>query len=236
MSHFGDFEHAHPNPARAVTNEVTLRIIDAHNAHDVAAVAMLHRELLPGSPVAALGDAFMRRFYYGRLVEDGLIGCHLAANDDDSAGFLSWTLEPELGSAIIRRHPIPFALAIARALITSPARVGVLLKLARFSRMRAPSTVNTSELPAASTAAASTAAVAPRTGELLSLAVRAAFRTREYRRVTNRKHSVELLQAGVAALHAGGVERFGAYVEHDNVPMLRLTNRSAVNSFESQGR
>ena len=83
--------------------------------------------------------------------------------------------------------------------------------------MRAPSTVNTSQSPAASTAA-----VAPRTGELLSLAVREAFRTREYRRVTNRKHSVELLQAGVAALHAGGVERFGAYVEHDNVPMLRL--------------
>lgn len=195
--------------------EAMPRLVDARDARDVAAVVALHREMLPGSPVAALGEVFMRQFYYRRLVQDGLIGCHLVTSDGDPVGFLAWTAEPELGAAIIRRRPVLFSLAIARALLASPARVGVLLKLANFSRLRAPT---------ADPESGATSAPAPsmRTGELLSLGVREPYRTREYLRRTKRRHSFELLDAALTALDARGVERFGAYVEQSNMPMLLL--------------
>ena len=206
-----------------MTEDAVPRLVDARNVRDVAAVAALHRDLLPGSPVPALGQEFMRRFYYRRLVQDGLIGCHLITSGDDAIGFLAWTTRPELGAAIIRRRPISFALALLRAVISSPARVGVLLKLARFSRLRSPTTdPSAATLRAPSNASATASASSQLTGELLSLGVREAFRTREYLRRTKRRHSLELLHAALSAMHTSGVQRFNAYVEHDNMPMLLL--------------
>ncbi len=198
-----------------MTSGTSPRLLDSRDARDVALVAELHQELLSGSPVAALGKVFMRRFYYRRLVQDGLIGCHLATDGDETAGFLAWTAEPELGGAIIRRYPLAFPLAIARALLTSVTRFRVLLRLARFSRLRDAETAD----------AAALAVPSPphgRTGELLSLGVREAYRTREYLRRTKRRHSFELLHAAIEAMHARGVDRFVGYVEHDNTPMLLL--------------
>jgi len=54
-------------------------------------LAMLHRKLLPWSPVAELGDRFMKRFYYNDLPKAGYIFGAIAYVDKLPVGFISAT-------------------------------------------------------------------------------------------------------------------------------------------------
>ncbi|MEO7964053.1 MAG: hypothetical protein ABIT38_09115 [Gemmatimonadaceae bacterium] len=180
--------------------------MDPRDERDIAAVVSLHADMLGTGPIALLGKAFMRDFYYRRLVAGNVVQCHIAHDGETPVGFIAWTTEKELGAAIQRRYPFSFALAIAKSIISSPSRLKVLLSLARFSRVRGPQP----------TAAASES----RQGELISLAVRPEFTTRKYLSQTKRRHSLELLRAAIEGLRDAGIDRFHGYVERKNRAML----------------
>ena len=58
---------------------------DPVNATHVEAIARLHARLLGHSPIPQLGPLFMRRFYYSRLVEDGVICISTAFSSSGSS-------------------------------------------------------------------------------------------------------------------------------------------------------
>ena len=60
----------------------------------IKSVAYLHKTLLPTSPVAILGSAFMEKFYYSRLLKDALIHCDYYQYDGKIVGFIAYTKNP----------------------------------------------------------------------------------------------------------------------------------------------
>ncbi len=69
-------------------------------------LAELHAELLPSSPLHALGPAFAERFYYGVLPDEGLVFGQMAYNGDGRPiGFVAVTRDADrfLGIAVRRR-------------------------------------------------------------------------------------------------------------------------------------
>ncbi len=96
-------------------------------------LAALHRELLPTSPAVGLGRAFLERFYYRVLPEEGLVFGYLAYSGDDPIGFVVATRDADgfLGTAVRRRWR-----ALLRALLTSPPRPQACWDALRLSRDR----------------------------------------------------------------------------------------------------
>jgi ribosomal protein S18 acetylase RimI-like enzyme len=68
-----------------------IREIDPSNEKDVATVTRLHLELLPQGPMAGLGELFLRRFCYTRLIRDGLMKAALFQIGGNPAGFAAYT-------------------------------------------------------------------------------------------------------------------------------------------------
>jgi hypothetical protein len=69
-------------------------------------LAELHAELLPSSPLHALGPAFAEHFYYGVLPEEGLVFGQVAYNGDGAPiGFIAVTRDADgfIGTAVRRR-------------------------------------------------------------------------------------------------------------------------------------
>ena len=184
--------------------------LDPTDDRAVAAIASLHAELLPTSPLARLGVPFLQRFYYRRPVAAGLLTAFVAQDGGTPAGFIACTRAPDFSARLVREHRVAFALALARALATSPGRARDILRLSRATRVRAPAAT-----PAGR-------AASPPPGELLSLGVREAFRTRDYLRRTRRRISFELLDAALRHLQAAGCDRFAGYVEAANQPTLLM--------------
>lgn len=60
----------------------------------IKSVAHLHRTLLPTSPVAKLGSAFLERFYYSRFLKDALLNCDYYRYDGKIVGFITYTKRP----------------------------------------------------------------------------------------------------------------------------------------------
>ena len=186
------------------------RLLDPNDDREVAGVVAVHNSVLATSPLAQLGGRFMQRYYYRVPVRDRLVRCNIAVEDDDIVGFLAWTPVPGLGGALLRRHPISFTGAMAWALLTSPARLHVVWRLVQFSRLR-------------QSLAPETEAQRP-CGELLSLAVKPEFTSREFFRRTRRRISLELLNDALRELQSLGLTRFSGYVETANQPVLLLYN------------
>ncbi len=72
-----------------------------------ADLARLHRKLLPGSPIHDLGPAFVERFYFGVLPEEGLVFGQVAYEGNRPIGFVVVTDDANgfLGHALRRRWP-----------------------------------------------------------------------------------------------------------------------------------
>ena len=70
-----------------------------------ADLARLHRALLPSSPIHDLGPAFVERFYFGVLPEEGLVFGQVAYEGDRPIGFVAVTDDANgfLGTALRRR-------------------------------------------------------------------------------------------------------------------------------------
>lgn len=52
---------------------------------------MLHEQLLPSSPLLAMGHSFISDFYYGAMVEEGLVRGALVLEGDDPVGLVAFT-------------------------------------------------------------------------------------------------------------------------------------------------
>jgi len=70
-----------------------------------ADLARLHRTLLPTSPIHDLGSAFVERFYFGVLPDEGLVFGQVAYEGDRPIGFVAVTDDANgfLGTALRRR-------------------------------------------------------------------------------------------------------------------------------------
>lgn len=103
----------------------------------VEAVARLHSQLLPDSPISKLGRLFMTRFYYYKLIKDGLIICDLYKCNGRFVGLLSYTKYPfSFMRKGLRRHFSYLACILAICLMARPWRIKVLLDTLTVSSRR----------------------------------------------------------------------------------------------------
>jgi ribosomal protein S18 acetylase RimI-like enzyme len=162
--------------------------------------ADLHGELLATSPVARMGNPFMRDVYYGALVAADLAVAHVAYVDGEPAGFLTATNDPErfMSHGLLRR-PWRTGWGLARALLSRPTRLAVLWETLTLN-------------------AARQAEDAAPTGELLSFGVREPYRRPTFIRSRGIRVGQALLDTAIAALKARGAQRARAIVDADNLP------------------
>lgn len=159
----------------------------------------LHAELLPTSPVVALGPRFMEGFYYRFLPLDGHVFGAVAYVDGEPAGFVTAT-EDSAGfmRAAVRRRAPRAAWSLAASLVTAPRGAqGLLEAMAIDSGRRAETTEPI--------------------GEMLSLGVRPPFRRVGFVRRTGINVAADLVGHAVRELAARGVPRVRAVVDADNV-------------------
>lgn len=106
--------------------------LDGRNARDSNGVADLHVEFLPDSPVALFGDTFLREFFYGTLVESGLIGVTACMVDGKAVAFISYTTEP-LGFMVkgIKRYPFRLSWIMLRSILRKPSTIGQIIFVLR---------------------------------------------------------------------------------------------------------
>ena len=176
-----------------------VRLVDADKCA-ASHAADLHAELLATSPVARMGKQFMRDVYYGALVSADLAVAHVAYVDGEPAGFLTATNDPErfMSRGLLRR-PWSAGWGVAKAVLSSPARIGVLWETTRLNASRQ---YDKEAL----------------TGELLSFGVREPYRHPAFIRSRGIRVGNQLLDVAVAALKARGAHRVRAIVDADNKP------------------
>jgi len=170
-----------------------IKPLDPNNRHAVAHAAQLHSTLLPDSPVSRLGQAFMRRFYYRKLVGDGLVCCDLYYHQGTPAGFLAYTKHPADFMALgLRRHWLYLMAVMAGGVFCRPTRVGVMLGVVAMLRTRQKEQLS------------------GRQGELLSFGVLREYRTTTFMRQTGQRISLELF------------ENAKRYFQREKITTLRL--------------
>jgi len=100
----------------------------------VAAAARLHAALLPQSVPAQLGEYFMRKFYFTKLVEMDRITCDLFEVEGEYVAFNVYTKYPDSFMRDgIRRHFLPLAVVAARTFASDPRRLRAVADLLRKS-------------------------------------------------------------------------------------------------------
>ena len=101
--------------------------LDADDERATRAVADLHVAGFPETTEARFGLPFLTRVYYGALVRDGLLGCHVARRDGEVVAFISYTRVPRrLLTLAARRRPMLLARTLLRAALARPAAAGAL--------------------------------------------------------------------------------------------------------------
>lgn len=182
-----------------------IRPLDPRNPHDLEAVTRMHAALIPQSPVCRLGAEFMEKFYYRKLVEDGLIHCDLYVHEGTPAGFIAYTEIPSrFMSEGLRHHWLYLAGVMARSIFRHPQRVGAVLKALTImgSRTRKKGT--------------------SREGEMLSLGVLPEFRNPEFIRRTGKRIPSALFEHARTYFRNQGVVDIYLLVEAENKPALML--------------
>jgi ribosomal protein S18 acetylase RimI-like enzyme len=175
--------------------------VDHREPAQVAAVAALHAELLPDSPIPRLGSRFMTEFYYPCLVKDGFIQCDAYRRDAQWIGFMAYTNAPfTFMRQAALRNLVTLSRVLMRCLIEDPSRMATLFEVLRLSRLRRRM-------------------AEPRVGELLSFGVLPGFT-----RVKDEKSGLRvpnlLFENAVRALRDDGVEKIVFWVLRSNRPML----------------
>jgi hypothetical protein len=163
-------------------------------------VAALHLRYLADSPVVQFGDAFLKRFYYGKLLAAGLIGATIARSGDRVVGFISYTRQPNDFMTIgLRRWFVYLSALLSLSVLRRPAMVRDIWQTLRMMRERGMSARDTD----------------PRTGEVLSLVV--AEDARDVIPVGGRTRvTVRLFQEMVAYFRAAGFQRAVLLVKPQN--------------------
>lgn len=174
---------------------------DAHSPPQARDLTVLHRALLPRSPVALLGDEFMERFYYSILPREGLIFGALAYVDDRPAGFAVATHDSAgFMRTAFRRWWHRLAWVIGISLVVKPTRVAALWEAWRIMTTR----------PAVRSSRPQ--------GEALSIGVLPEYREPGFVRETGLRISVDLMRSGLSQLRARGVREVRTIIDADNMP------------------
>ena len=98
--------------------------LDPKDEDHVQITAHLHSTLLPGSPIALLGPVFMRKFYYSRLVQDGLIHCDLYEYQGEAVGLIAYTRYPgDFLSRGLHKHFFYLAGIMIWTIFQRPSRI-----------------------------------------------------------------------------------------------------------------
>ena len=182
-----------------------IRALDPQDPRDLEAVAKMHTALLPGSPVCQLGAEFMQRFYYRKLVEDGLIHCDLYINEGTPVGFIAYTEIPSrFMSEGLRRHGLYLAGIMILSLLRHPSRIAAVLRTLRIMSRRTRKTEGAQE------------------GEMLSLGVLPQFRSPDFTRRTGTRISSALFENARGYFRNRGVAEIYLLVEAENKPAMML--------------
>ncbi len=176
--------------------------LDPDDPEQVLAAARLHAQLLERSPIARLGLPFMNRFYYSRLVKDGLITCDFYVHRGEYAGFVVSTESPSTFMAEGRRRHFVFLLALLGwCVVLWPPRLGTILQTMKIARRRQPLEEES------------------RTGELLSFGVLPAHRQARDPETGLRISNV-LFDHAIAKFRDRGFTRLQWNLEGDNKPAM----------------
>jgi len=113
--------------------------LDPDNREHVQAAARLHATLLGHSPIPRLGPLFMTRFFYSRLIKDGLVRCFLYRVNGQFVGFLSLTDRPYSFMEEGRRaHFVQLACILGLSLLARPSRLRILIDAVTVGRRLPP--------------------------------------------------------------------------------------------------
>lgn len=163
-------------------------------------VAALHAAELPDGEMTALGQAFLREFYYGALLSDPRYLCYVYLWEGRVAGSTAFSTD---SAAVVRasvlRHAAHLAWIVVRALLERPARLRLVVRLAAAS-------LTMRDEPAADVRA-----------EAMTTAVGRAYRTVEFHRATGKNVARELYLNMGRVLFGLGVRRVRGFTRPDNV-------------------
>jgi hypothetical protein len=169
-------------------------------------LASLHAELLPTSPVVALGRRFVEGFYYDVLPRRGCMFGAVAYVDGEAAGFVTATHDSaSFMREGVKQRPVRLAWSLFASMLTEPTFVQGLREAVAISSSRA-------ELDAS--------------GEVLSLGVRPAFRAQGFVRSTGIHVAHDLLRTALGGLRARNVSKVKAIVDADNLAVQLLLSGS----------
>lgn len=177
-----------------------LEAFDARSPDRSRDLGRLHAVLLSHSPVALLGPDFLERFYYRTLPRMGLIFGHVAYVDGEPAGFIVATHDASgFMQRAIRRRFLQIAWIMLGSVVRDPQRIGAIWEAVQIMR-GLPPTDNSGPQ-----------------GELLSMGVLPAFRSREFLLNTRLKIGPDLLAAALRQLAERDVGRVRVIVDADNL-------------------
>lgn len=158
----------------------------------------LHSELT--SPVVWLGRRFARDFFYGALVQEGMVHCLVYRHEGETAGFLSYTENANgLFREGLKRRFFQLASILAVELVTRPTVLRDILFCMR-NLSHAPSELG-SDVPA----------------EFLTFVVREKYRTPEFLKETGIRVANELFAEGVRDLRARDVKKVKSSIKTDRL-------------------
>ncbi len=165
-----------------------------------ADLASLHAQLLSHSPVALLGDDFMKRFYYSALPQWGLTFGAVAYVDGAPAGFIVATGDSSgFMRAGLRRGWLRLGWTMFVSLLRHPGRVAAVGEALAIMRGVEQAT---SPEPV---------------GELLSFGLLPRYRERKFVATSRLRISQDLLREAMHGLAASGVTLSRAIVDADNL-------------------
>lgn len=111
--------------------------LDPDDPSEIEAVANLHEEHLDDSPVAHMGPAFLREFYYPRLVADDLIQCIVCRDESGVIGFLSFTHIPnEFMARGMKKYFPQLTWLMLKSVVRRPSMIPKLFDVMRLMRLR----------------------------------------------------------------------------------------------------
>ena len=163
----------------------------------VKKIACIHQKLLPNSPVVGLGTIFMEMFYYSLLIKSSLIVCDYYQHDDDIAGFIAYTTDPDnFMKKGIKKHFVKFCFILSRILIRDPRKINHLFSGSQLEQAL-KSDINNE-------------------AAILSFGVLPKYRTRRFINKTKAHISNELFEHSVNYLSKKKCHQIRLLIEQDN--------------------
>jgi ribosomal protein S18 acetylase RimI-like enzyme len=163
--------------------------------------ALLHAELLPRSPLTKLGTGFMGRFYYKVLPKQGYIFGAIAYVDGNPAGFVAATYDSDGFLRRAVRHNLFRLLLIGATTFPTPRRIEGGIESLGILQARGPQSQWKSEL----------------TGEILSIGVRRAYRSSEFKITTGIEIAKDLMEGAMDGFRRSNLNRVRLIVDANDI-------------------